>query len=91
MGNIGYKVAAQFFHLIGLKDKLFQVTAQGIQGAAQISHFILPVYDNLQGVIAGSNGLGAVFMSTRGRTRRRVSPDTMMTLMTRAAMPTMIV
>lgn len=31
VGNIGYKVAAQFFHLIGLKDKLFQVTAQGIQ------------------------------------------------------------
>ena len=66
MGNIGYKVAAQFFHLICLKDKLFQVTAQGIQGAAQISHFILPVYDNLQGVIAGSNGLGAVFHVYKG-------------------------
>ena len=66
VGNIGYKVAAQFFHLIGLKDKLFQVTAQGIQGAAQISHFILPVYDNLQGVIAGSEWPWRCFSCLQG-------------------------
>ena len=66
VGYVSHKVPAHLFHFFRFQYELFQVPAQRVQGAAQVSNFVVPVYNDLQGIIPRSYGLGAVFHGNQG-------------------------
>ena len=63
---IGHEIPAHLLHLPALQHELLQVTAQGIQAAAQVGDLVVAVHRHLQGIVPGGDGFGRVLHGDQG-------------------------